>query len=234
MAVPASGRSLGSLQLGASFSSAVNPFTCPHGTPTSTSCYASEGTTQVPGLGTVTEAFDETISNTNSCLHTTFSGAMLTVTGKGELTVTLTDSTACDPDFTATVTDPFTITGGTGPYAGATGSGTLTFSNFQPTGSNSSHETHAWAGQVNGPTFDTTAPVISGTKSLTARTKKKSVRVQFHPTATDAVDGTEPVSCLPKSGSRFSIGKTVVTCTATAGSANTATARFTVKVKRRR
>jgi hypothetical protein len=189
----------------------------------------------VPGLGNVTETFDETISTTNSCSHTTFSSAVLAVSGKGEITATLTDSNACDPDFTATVSDPFTIKGGTGPYADASGNGTLTFSNFQSTGANSSRESHGWSGSISaGTSFDTTPPVISGTKALAVKTKKKSARVTFHPTATDAVDGSVPVSCLPKSGSRFSIGKTTVTCTATDSSANTATARFTVKVKRQR
>jgi hypothetical protein len=60
------------------------------------------------------------------------------------------------------------------------------------------------------------------------------VRVTYKVTATDDVDGPVPVACRPSSGSRFKIGRTIVTCSASDKTGNTATARFTVTVKRRR
>jgi len=48
------------------------------------------------------------------------------------------------------------------------------------------------------------------------------------------VDGAVAVSCRPASGSRFKIGRTNVTCSAADKTGNTATARFTVTVKRKR
>jgi hypothetical protein len=51
------------------------------------------------------------------------------------------------------------------------------------------------------------------------------------PTATDAVDGVRPVTCLPGSGVTFHVGKTTVTCTATDKSGNKGTATFTVWVQ---
>ena len=51
--------------------------------------------------------------------------------------------------------------------------------------------------------------------------------------ATDDVDGSLPVSCQPKSGSRFKIGKTTVRCEATDSSGNTAKAAFRVTVRPR-
>jgi hypothetical protein len=235
MAVPASGRSVGTLSLQAVFTATVTGTDCPHGTPSTTACYSSQGTALVRGLGSVTATFGEAVADNGGCTHTTFGPAVLAVEGKGDIDATLTDAYTCDPDVSSPATDPFTTTGGTGRYANASGSGTLTFSNFQPTGSTSARETHTWAGQVSAATdFDTTPPTIAGTHSLVVKTKKRSVRVHFAPTATDSVDGSVPVACLPKSGSSFSAGKTTVTCTATDSSDNTATAHFTVKVKRGR
>ncbi|MEX1008581.1 MAG: HYR domain-containing protein [Acidimicrobiia bacterium] len=50
------------------------------------------------------------------------------------------------------------------------------------------------------------------------------------PTATDVVDATPTVACAPVSGSTFSLGTTVVTCTATDDFANESTATFNVVV----
>jgi hypothetical protein len=50
--------------------------------------------------------------------------------------------------------------------------------------------------------------------------------------ATDEVDGPVPLRCAPASGSTFPIGTTTVTCTATDSSGNSASASFTIHVKR--
>jgi hypothetical protein len=46
--------------------------------------------------------------------------------------------------------------------------------------------------------------------------------VTFTATATDAVDGADPVTCNPASGTTFAAGRTVVTCTAQDGAGNQA------------
>ena len=56
----------------------------------------------------------------------------------------------------------------------------------------------------------------------------------FKVTATDDVDGSRPVSCQPKSGSRFKVGKTTVRCETSDSSGNTGKAAFVVTVKPRR
>jgi hypothetical protein len=71
-------------------------------------------------------------------------------------------------------------------------------------------------------------------REASSRADARRARVTYAVHASDAVDGTVPVSCRPRSGSRFRIGRTVVRCSATDSSGNTATARFTVRVKRRR
>jgi hypothetical protein len=51
------------------------------------------------------------------------------------------------------------------------------------------------------------------------------------PTATDFNGAAVPVTCTPVTGTRFAVGQTAVTCTATDSAGNTATAVFTVWVQ---
>ena len=79
--------------------------------------------------------------------------------------------------------------------------------------------------------FDTVAPTMTLPAPMSVHaTSKAGATVTFSPTATDAVDGSRPVTCTPPSGSVFPIGTTTVTCTATDASGNTATGTFTVTV----
>jgi HYR domain len=98
--------------------------------------------------------------------------------------------------------------------------------------------TETWTGTlaVPGLEFDVTPPTLSGARSKTVRAPKRArrIRVIYKVTASDAVDGQLPVSCEPRSGARFPIGRTFVTCKATDSSGNTRGARFVVTVKRRR
>ena len=64
-----------------------------------------------------------------------------------------------------------------------------------------------------------------------ARKGAKSARVAFRVTAQDDRDGQLGVTCVPKSGSGFKIGRTRVACRATDSSANTASSTFTVTVR---
>jgi hypothetical protein len=82
--------------------------------------------------------------------------------------------------------------------------------------------------------LDVTPPVISGAADITSEAigSYGAAVIYTNPTATDAVDGDVPVTCLPDSGSMFALDiSTTVTCTATDKAANTATASFTVKVQ---
>ena len=81
--------------------------------------------------------------------------------------------------------------------------------------------------------FDTTPPTLTGAMNKTVRARKRAkiARVTFRVTAQDDRDGARPVSCVPRSASRFRIGKTRVQCSAVDTSGNSATARFTVTVR---
>ena len=130
------------------------------------------------------------------------------------------------------VPQSFTVTGGTGPYAGASGSGTLE-RNIQ-----FGRRNETWTGMlaVPGLEFDVTPPTLTGARSKTVRAPRRArrVRVTYRVTAIDAVDGQVRVACAPRSGARFPIGRTFVTCEATDSSGNAAGARFAVRVKRSR
>ncbi len=98
--------------------------------------------------------------------------------------------------------------------------------------------TDTWTGTLVVPSleFDLTPPTITGAVDKIVRAPRgiKRMRVTYKLDAADAVDGSVPVSCKPKSGSRFKIGRTLVRCSATDRSANTRTASFMVIVKARR
>jgi hypothetical protein len=160
------------------------------------------------------------------------------VPGRGEIHVAVAEAQCramTDPLWNQTQT--FTITGGTGIYAGASGSGTLERQLGEPTATGR-HGRESWKGilTVPGLEFDVTPPTLSGAHAKTVRAPRgaKRVRVTYAVTASDEVAGTVPVTCTPRSGSRFPIGRTIVRCSATDASANEQTARFTITVARRR
>lgn len=79
---------------------------------------------------------------------------------------------------------------------------------------------------------DTTAPAIAFHADLTATaTGNSSANVSYTlPTATDIVDGTDAVTCVPASGSSFTVGSTTVNCSATDAHGNTGHSSFKVTV----
>jgi HYR domain len=91
-------------------------------------------------------------------------------------------------------------------------------------------------GRVPGVRFDLTAPTISGAveKRVRIARRAKPARVTYTVIAQDDVDGVVTATCSPPSGSRFTVGRTQVSCSAQDASGNTSTATFTVTVKRRR
>jgi len=165
--------------------------------------------------------------------------ARLSIARKGDLDLAVAQHSGCLAQENVPGASPqtFTVTGGSGVFAGASGSGTVTRVAGPPGVNVPGIDT--WTGTVVVPgeiNLDLTAPTISGATSKVVRAPRsaKSVRVRFRVTAADDVDGSVPVLCRPSSGSRFRIGRTPVTCSATDAAANTATARFTVTVKRSR
>ncbi len=217
------------------------------GVPTAHHCVPTTGAALVPGLGSVTAEYVYTVfappgekcDSVGKSWPFTTTTNVLTVAGKGEIYLTLNnaaavDSSGCSAPSGGPNTFPllFTVTGGTGKFAGASGSGTLekTWGSNLPKGEDAITGTFT----VPGFTFDVAAPTIRGAspKIVVARKGVKRVRVVTKITAQDAVDGPVATRCYPKSGSLVPLGRTRVLCTATDSSANTARAQFTITVKR--
>ena len=234
----------GTLSLAAKVSIHYPLTPCPASDPSNFECFARTGTAVVPGLGTVEESYAYVLENAPSgctaapgadSVRLPPTTARLTILGKGEIEVSTSGTGCLDRFDTLTASEPFAITGGSGAYAGASGGGTVTTVSRGPpafAGSDSSTGTLV----VPGLQFNLTAPTINGAvnKSVHVARRVKQVRVTYTVTAQDDVDGVVPVTCSPRSGSRFAVGRTRVTCSATDTSGNTSAATFTVTVKRRR
>jgi hypothetical protein len=225
----------GSLTFEAVLEMTSTPGPCPPGSPPDADlCAARTGSGLVRGLGEVSETYTFFVQE-GECDRVFETTARLQVAGKGELQLAV-DQYRGECTSEALNSDrAFTITGGSGIYAGASGGGTVSHRASQtPSGASG---TDTWTGTLSVPglEFDVTPPTLSGAvnKTVQARKGSKRVRVTYRVTASDAVDGSVPVSCQPRSGSRFKIGRTFVKCSATDTSANAKTGRFGVIVKRR-
>jgi hypothetical protein len=78
---------------------------------------------------------------------------------------------------------------------------------------------------------DTTAPAIALPSELSAEaTSPAGAVVDYHVSATDAVDTAPTLNCAPHSGSSFAVGTTTVECTAIDGFGNRAMKSLTISV----
>jgi len=235
----------GNLDLRGSLNQASSDAPCPPGVPAaSTACHFRTAQGKIPGLGDVTHSYMYNASYAPPCgggvledgdvrilgYTTTFK-----VTGKGEIDFAVADAPTCLPaDVTAlTATQSFTVTGGRGTYAGASGRGRIERRATFTSGGSSGVD--MWIGTVVVPglEFDVTPPTMSGAAPKTVRAPKgaKRARVTYQVTATDNADSAVSVKCDPRSGSRFRIGRTVVKCSASDSSGNVVNAAFKVTVR---
>lgn len=240
-ATSAAGSSQGAVALNARFAGPIEEIACPSGTPPTpiTECYLSEAEGQVPGLGPTSLKFTlfKALPYGQSDLCRIFStpDATFAVAGEGEIELAATNPSCQTPPLSGPGGSmQFIVTGGSGIYAGAAGSGTMRFTSFL---SENSKATSTWTGTlaVAGVDFDTNPPTISGASNKVVKIKKNTrrARVSYSVTATDAVDGTVPVTCTPRSGAFFPVGRTQVRCSATDSNSNTTGASFRVTVTRR-
>jgi hypothetical protein len=219
---------------------------CPSGTPTSYQCFDRTGTALVPGLGRVKESYKYVLENAPAgCVVP--SGAdpvrlipttvRLLVAGKGEIDLS-TSGTGCLARFNRpfTPTEQFTITAGSDAYVGTSGNGTVKTTSYGPSRGFTGHDT--WTGTLNVPgyEFDVTAPTINGAKDERVRVARRAryAPVTYTVTAQDDVDDAVPVTCMPRSGALFHLGRTRVSCSVADTSGNTNKTSFTVTVRRSR
>ena len=139
---------------------------------------------------------------------------------------------AFDPDTSA----PLDATCDTPP--GTSGSGTFSVTAHYPLGTTTvTCQTTTTAGDTVTRSADvivqdTTPPQVTAPADVSVTTGDPSGAVVSYgaATATDIVDGTLTPTCAPASGSKFPVGTTTVTCTATDAHGNTGSASFTVTV----
>ena len=224
----------GTLTLHADLRGPVTEAVCPAGTPANMVCDLSTGGGTVRGLGTVSTNYLNLHGPPGTSCEFWHSNPVLAVAGKGSIDLAVTTPSGSCVNGTFSTVDAalvFTVTGGSGIYADASGGGT-----FVTRGSIRAVNTDTLDGTITVPglAFDLTPPVISGAHAKTALAPKHATfaRVRYTVTAHDDTDGTVPVVCTPASGSRFKIGRTTVHCAATDSSDNPTTANFVITVKR--
>lgn len=227
--------SAGTLQVNSTFVIKFNPGECPAGTPTTTNCFRESGGGSVAGLGVMSAAYTLMFDDFGTACGHVHAQIPIVVAGKGEIDLA-TSSTGCITADAPTRFPPsdVRVSGGSGRYAGASGSGVLSYENHE-TGGGSGRHIITWTGALNVPglTFDTTPPQLTGARSRTVKTRAAGrTRVRYSVTAADATDGSVHAACLPASGTRFRVGRTVVKCKAVDSSGNTTTASFVITVKR--
>jgi HYR domain len=233
----AAGRVAGGLELRGVFRLAFENVACPKGTPTTTVCYAHTGQAAVRGLGTAKDDYTTFVEQANAnCTDWRFTG-VLSVAGKGEIDFSAT-SPGCVIPTNPNGTVNYTVSGGSGAYAGASGSGRIVSGAARETAPGVGIVKDTWIGTLDVPglSFDVTPPILSAApnKILIVPRRTRHIRVTYRtPTAEDAVDGALPVTCRPRSGSLFRVGRTFVRCAATDTSANIGGRTFTVTVRRR-
>jgi hypothetical protein len=218
------------------------PTTCPAGTGASVECSARTGSGIVRGLGNVDESYaylleDSPEGCSSGLIRLPPTTARLSVAGKGAIDVQVEGSGCLNRENNTLQTrEIFVITGGSGRYMGASGGGTIDEVSFGPPNF-AGRDTWKGTLTVPGVDFDVTPPTFKGARSRTIRIPRrlKRIRVAYTVTARDDVDGTRPVTCRPRSGSWFTVGRTTrVRCSATDTSGNGSTATFAVTAKRTR
>lgn len=241
-ASPAPTRASGTLQVNLTLTQnwRISREYCPPGTPMAADCLRSVGRGEVAGLGRVTVTYDKLLTGDDpDCFMVHNNTAVIEVAGKGSLELSR-PGRACASGPPPREDGPFefSVAGGSGRYAGATG--TLVYRGSVPPGNpicrcGTARDTWTGTLTVPGLDFDVAPPVVTGAVSKTVRAPKgaKRMRVPYTVKASDAVDGPVPVVCKPRSGSQFKLGRTRVTCSASDSSANTSAARFWITVKRR-
>lgn len=183
-------------------------------------CVSQAGAVEVKGLGTVHVTTQHAVILSNaSCPHGSVTGELKTPHGTLEISGAATgcvNSTFGYGDY------PINITG-SGGLSGVSGSGTIA--------NQGAYVVTATLSALSS-VFDVENPVITGAVNKTVTTTSRlGARVRFAVTARDGVDGHVGVTCHPASGSRFRVGRTRVTCSATDSSANIAVRSFFVNVK---
>jgi hypothetical protein len=199
---------------------------------TSVSCSPRPNTTFPIGTTTVTcvatDASGNTCAETDPQCH-----------ARASFTVTVVDKTA--PVFSKTsklngvsATDALSLTlatSGDPPAGAAEVTCGASASSFTLTVND--HDVRTISCASSGPSLGESGPVPFAISGITVQAGDTGpVNVSFpKPAATDQVDGSVAVKCVPDSGSAFNVGETTVVCSAADAAGNSSQVQFTVTVK---
>ncbi|MBI3845982.1 MAG: HYR domain-containing protein [Planctomycetes bacterium] len=194
-------------------------------------CAPASGSVFAMGTTTVNCTATDNASRTASCSFTvTVRDTSPPALTCGNLTRECTSQSGANVSYNITVTDAVdpnpTLT--CVPTSGS-------LFPFGPTTVNCTASDHATPPNTRNCSFtvtvrDTTAPTVTCPADITTTCAASNGVVTFSTTATDACDTTPTVTCVPASGSTFSLGQTTVTCTARDDSNNSSTCSFHVTV----
>jgi HYR domain len=215
---------------------------CPSGYPSSAECHSrTAGPVAVSGLGFVSQSYVAAVdlvpvgcpAGTQKILSYP---SRLIVKDRGQIFIAVAASSTCADVGVPllSVAQSFTITGGTGAFAGASGSGVVSRTHV---GCCPGFGTDNWNGTITAPGFvvDLRPPTIRGAHNrvVHAAAPAKRIPVKYRVSALDAVDGALRPTCRTRSGSRFRVGRrTTVRCSVSDRSANLSRAEFRVTVRR--
>src|SRR5207302_5557308 len=196
------------------------------------SCSPASGSTFPLGQTTVNCSSTDAHSNTSSAsFHVIVQDTTPpTITVPADFSVEATGPSGAVVTYTATATD---LVDGTDPVSCSRASGS-TFPLGQTTVNCSSTDAHSNTSSASFHVIvqDTTPPTITVPADFSVEaTGPSGAVVTYTATATDLVDGTDPVSCSPASGSTFPLGQTTVNCSSTDAHNNTSNASFHVTVQ---
>jgi X-Pro dipeptidyl-peptidase len=200
------------------------------GSPT-VSCLPASGSTFPVGVTTVDCTAADAAGN-----HATSSFAV-TVTDTIAPTLSLPDDKTIEADSATGATVTYTATAADAADAAPTVSCTPASGTRFAVGVTTVRCTATdAAGNARHGTFrvtvgDTTAPVLELPSRIDAEAESAAgTRVTFTATATDTADASPSVSCSPSSGSIFTLGPSIVHCTAKDSSGNTTHGTFLVAI----
>ena len=207
---------------------------CPPGSPPDADvCAARTGSGAVRGLGGVSETYTFFVQE-GDCDRVFETTVRLEVAGKGELQLAVERYRGECISSALNLSRAFTITGGSGIYAGASGGGTVS-QRASPTASGSAG-TDTWTGTLNVPglEFDVTPPTLRGAVNKKFGPEGGRSACASPTGSPPAMPSTVRSRCPAGRGRavRFKIGRTFVKCSATDTSANAKAGRFRVTVKR--
>jgi hypothetical protein len=180
----------------------------------------SEGVGQ-SASGTCLDKAGNTSSNTQSGINIDKTNPVLSL--PADIIAEATGPSGAAINYSATVTDNLDV--GISIVCLPVSGSTFSITSTQINCSAADLANNSAAGSFHVTVQDTTPPVIAAhTDVFAATTHTTGSTVIFtNPVTSDAVDGAGSANCSPVSGSHFSVGDAVVTCTATDSHGNVAT-----------